>query len=130
MSANETPQQWGVSINQIRFIMKIEKIYLEDDVVCMEVYSVHDKILLDNHSTNRKFMKDFTDDQEILNKRKEEAKQKILSFIKGKKNSYDRYNQEKAYWTMQDCLVLIEHAQNDVAINTAVKIYERFKHQL
>jgi hypothetical protein len=52
-----------------------------------------------------------------------------LAFVslKGKDNSYDQSNQEKAYWTTLDCRALIKNATTLNEIELACKIYSRYK---
>jgi hypothetical protein len=39
--------------------MKIKDIYLEDDIVVMEIEDYHQRIFLDNHVDNRSLMREF-----------------------------------------------------------------------
>lgn len=54
----------------------------------------------------------------------------IIEFSKGKTNSYNRDCQEKAYWTHIDCLHLIDNATTVMEIETAYKIFDRYKYYL
>jgi len=62
----------------------------------------------------------------------EQLKRDAIATINEKpfKNSWDRYNQEDAFWTTVDCLDLIHSATTPQHITIALKIFKRYKYQL
>lgn len=56
-----------------------------------------------------------------------EASKEMSSFMKDKKNSYDRHLQEDAYWTAYDCIALVKGATTREAVFRAKSIFDRYK---
>ena len=65
---------------------------------------------------------------EELEKVRSEALEAIRSNMKNKRNSYDRYHKEKAWWTALDCISLITAATTESQMRLAMSIYVRYKY--
>ena len=53
--------------------------------------------------------------------------EEIKDFMKDKVNSYNRSDEEKAYWTCRDALELAVNSDNPKTLSIARSLFERYK---
>jgi hypothetical protein len=76
------------------------------------------------------FTKESIEDEDRLEEFREKSLLSIAKALEGKRNSYDMGNQEKAYWTADDCRTMVKMATIESHIELAMSIFYRYSHQL